>query len=145
LLLQDFTFLHLETLRTSLADATSSENVQHQSSQERTSARQRRRLADQAKLSPSKPSLLMGHGVAAGMISRGDARDQDRDLEVKAREAKIDEHGAASEIEHKSPSGPALRRPLESAEQLGDISPISTALSSTGTIPQLFLFCFIAV
>ena len=85
----------------------------------------------------------MSHGVAAGMISRGDARDQDRDLEVKAREAKIDEHGAASEIEHKSPSGPALRRPLESAEQLGDISPISTALSSTGTIPQLFLFCLI--
>ena len=138
MLLQDFTFLHLETLRTSLADPTSSEIVHHQSSPERTSVRLRRRLADQDKLSPSKPSPLTGNGVAASVISRGVVRDQDSELEVKVRETEIDEHDAASEIEHESPAGPALRRPLESAGQLGDISPISTALSPTGAIPQLF-------
>jgi hypothetical protein len=115
--LQDFKFLHLETLRSNLADPPSSNNSHNLSIPERTSATKQRRLRRSS--SPNSAS-----------------RQQ-----VNAREMRIEEKGGRSdiEIEHPSPNTP-LRWPSEAEKQLGDISPISTVWSSAGAAFLMFAF-----
>ena len=113
--LQELKFLHLETLRSNLADPPSSNNSHHLSIPERTSATKQRRL-----LRSSSPSASQ--------------------QQVHAREMKIEEKCRRSdlEIEHQSPNAP-LRWPSET-RQLGDISPISTVWSSAGAAFLMFAF-----
>jgi hypothetical protein len=115
--LQELKFLHLETLRSNLADPPSSSNSHHLSIPERTSATKQRRLLRSR--SPHSASRQQVH----------------------AREMEIEEKGGGSdvEIEHQSPNAP-LRWPSETEGQLGDISPISTVWSSAGAAFLMFAF-----
>jgi len=111
--LQEFKFLHLETLRSNLADPPSSNNSHHLSIPERTSATKQRRL-----LRSSSP-----HSASRQQVME------------------IEEKGGGSDIEneHQSPNAP-LRWPSETEGQLGDISPISTVWSSAGATFLMFAF-----